>query len=78
MSDLKRSSLTDQTEYTFSFADVAGHLQVSSAKLADWNQRFGHLLAGNVTGEQPRYSNADVAVLMAIHRLLEQGLDDSE
>ncbi len=78
MSDQNRSPLADPTEYTFSFAEVAGHLQVTPAQLTDWNARFGHLLAGDVAGEQPRYSNADVAVLMSIQRLLDLGLDDSE
>lgn len=77
-STLAGSTLTEQTEYTFSFAEVAGHLQVTSAQLAAWNERFGHLLAADVSGEQPRYNNADVAVLMAIQRLLELGMDDSE
>jgi len=78
MSDQNRATLTDQTEYTFSFAEVAGHLQVIPAQLMDWNKRFGHLLADNPVGEDPRYSNVDVAVLMSIQRLLDQGLDDSE
>lgn len=78
MSDPSGSSSVDQRDYSFSFAEVAGHLQVTPAELADWNQRFGHLLAGELTGEQPRYSNADVAVLMSIQRLLDLGLDDSE
>lgn len=69
---------TDRTEYSFSFAEVAGHLQVTSAILADWNERFTHLLAADTTTTQPRYTNADVAVLMSIQRLLEQGLDDSQ
>ena len=66
------------TEYPFSFAEVAGHLRVSPTQLTNWNERFGHLFTGDINSEQPRYTNADVAVLMSIQRLLDQGFDDSE
>lgn len=61
----------------FSLAEVANHLGITPATLADWQQRFGHLLVG-ANEESPKgYANADVAVLMAVQRLLDQGLDDS-
>lgn len=66
------------TEHTYSLNEVANHLQVSTAELGDWNTRFGHLLAGELESEEPRYTNADVAVLIAIQRLLDQGFDDSQ
>ncbi len=78
MSEENGTTLADLPDYTFSFAEVAGHLQVAFAQLAEWNERFGHLLAADTTSQQPRYSNADVAVLMSIQRLLTQGLDDSQ
>jgi len=61
----------------FSLAEVASHLGITPALLADWQQRFGHLLSGNPGEGVMRYANADVAVLMAVQRLLEQGFDDS-
>jgi regulator of replication initiation timing len=78
MSETTQATAPNANEYLFSFAEVASHLQISHAQLSEWNSRFGHLLAGDMTGAQPRYSNADVAVLMSIQRLLTLGLDDSE
>ena len=78
MSEERGATGIDRTEYSFSFAEVASHLQVTPLQLADWNRRFSHLLAADTSSEEPRYSNADVAVLMSIYRLLEQGFDDSQ
>lgn len=61
----------------FSLAEVASHLGITPALLADWQQRFSHLLVGANEEGATRYSNADVAVLMAVQRLLDQGYDDS-
>jgi len=78
MSEERGTTGANRTEYSFSFSEVASHLQVTPLQLAEWNKRFGHLLAADITSEQPRYSNADVAVLMSIHGLLAQGLDDTQ
>ncbi len=69
---------TERTEHSFSLGEVASHLQATSAQLMEWNERFGHLLAVDLAAEQPRYTTADVAVLIAIQRLLDQGLDDTQ
>lgn len=78
MSEPLGTTPTERTEHSYSLDEVANHLQVTSAELSTWNERFGHLLAGDVESAQPRYTNTDVAVLIAIQRLLDQGFDDSQ
>lgn len=78
MSETTQATTPSSNEYLFSFAEVAHHLQIAPTHLTELNDRFGHLLAGDMTKPQPRYSNADVAVLMSIQRLLALGLEDSE
>ena len=49
----------------FSLAEVANHLGITPATLADWQQRFGHLLVG-ANEESPKgYANADVDTWLA-------------
>lgn len=62
----------------YSLLEVAKHLQVSPDTLRSWNQRFGQLLASDLSREAPRYSSADVAVLLTIQKLIEQRLSDDE
>jgi flagellar capping protein FliD len=62
----------------FTFAEVARHLRVDSAVLREWNRRFAQFLVTDFTGDDPRYSTADVAALVSIQKLLEQGLDDEQ
>ena len=73
MSENSGAALTDRTERSFSLSEVASHLQVTPDLLGDWNERFGHLLAIVAGSTQPRYTSADVAVLIAVQRLLDQG-----
>lgn len=68
----------ETTEQGFSFAEVARHLQVSPETLRGWNQRFASLLVSDVSGKDPRYSTADVAALITVQKLLDQGFDDEQ
>lgn len=77
-----RSPTTDAesraTEPGYSFAEVAHHLQVDDATLHAWNRRFAQFLVSDVAGDAPRYSTADVAALVTIQKLLEQGMSDEQ
>lgn len=66
---------------SFTLLEVAQHLQVSPDMLRDWRRRFGEFLSGDPTqpaGEWPTFSQADVAVLLTIDSLLEQGYSDGQ
>ncbi len=66
------------SEQTFSTTEVAYHLQVPADILHSWNQRFGRFLSMQVGGDESRYSTADVAALVMVQRLVEQGLTDEQ
>ncbi|MEZ4727571.1 MAG: MerR family transcriptional regulator [Caldilineaceae bacterium] len=65
-------------EYFYSLAEVAGHLQVPLETLRHWNQRFTQFLGAEATATIPRYTSADVAVLLTVQKYLDQGFDDEE
>lgn len=60
----------------FTLIEVARHLQVNPETLRSWNRRFGNLLVSDVSGVEPRYASADIAVLTTIQTLLGQGFSD--
>ncbi len=62
----------------YSLLEVARHLQVAPEMLRAWNARFGAFLPSDVGGEAPRYTSADVAVLLTIRTLHDQGQDDAQ
>jgi DNA-binding transcriptional MerR regulator len=62
----------------YSLLEVARHLQVSPDTLRAWNARFGAFLPSDVDGDMPRYTSADVAVLLTIRSLQEQGQSDAQ
>lgn len=70
--------ITDTTEYFYSLAEVAGHLQVSAETLRHWNQRFTQFLGAEASTSIPRYRSADIAVLLTVQKYLDQGLADDE
>jgi len=72
----RSSTRADGIEPGFTLAEVANHLQVTPETLRQWNQRFAQFLVTDVTGVEPRYSAADVAALIVVQKLLEQGHDD--
>jgi len=59
----------------FSFNEVVSHLQVTPYTLRHWSQYFSRFLGDSVSREQPRYTNADIATLITVQTLLEQGFD---
>lgn len=65
-------------EPIYSATEVAYHLQVTPDVLHSWNQRFARFLSVHANGQEPRYTNADVAALVMVQKLLEQGFDDQQ
>jgi DNA-binding transcriptional MerR regulator len=72
------STRSASTESSFSFAEVARHLQVDGETLRAWNQRFVHLLGVTIHDDKPQYNMADVAVLTTIQKLVEQGMSNEQ
>jgi DNA-binding transcriptional MerR regulator len=64
------------SEQTFSSTEVAYHLQVTADTLRSWNRRFTRFLSVQAGGDDPRYTTADVAALVMVQKLVEQGLSD--
>ena len=62
----------------FTFNEVATHLRVTPDTLQRLQQRFGQVLGADVDAAQSRYSSTDVAALVTVQRLLEQGYTDTE
>jgi DNA-binding transcriptional MerR regulator len=63
---------------TYTLTEVAYHLQVTPETVRVWNRRFGALLSPPANGADPRFSAADVAALIMVQRLQEQGLTDDQ
>lgn len=72
------STYSDPAEYFYSPAEVANHLQISVETLRQWNQRFTHFLGAEAVTAAPRYTSADIAVLLTVQKYLDQGLADDE
>lgn len=68
----------DNTHPLFTSAEVATHLRVTPDTLQRLRQRFGQVLGTDVDSAHPRYSSGDVATLVTVQRLLEQGYTDTE
>ena len=66
------------SEQTFSSTEVAYHLQVAADTLRSWNRRFARFLSVQAGGDDPRYTTADVAALVMVQKLIEQGLSDEQ
>ncbi len=71
-------STAPQADAAYSFIEVASHLQVTTEILRGWNRRFSQYLAAEVNGDPPRYTSADVAALLTVQKLLEQGFSDEQ
>jgi DNA-binding transcriptional MerR regulator len=63
---------------TYTLTEVAYHLQVTPETVRVWNRRFGALLSPPANGADPRFSAADVAALIMVQRLQDQGLTDDQ
>ena len=66
------------SEQTFSTTEVAYHLQVTADTLRSWTRRFGRFLSVQAGGDDPRYMTSDVAALVMVQKLIEQGLNDEQ
>lgn len=69
---------TSTAEPDFSFTEVAYHLQVTPETLRSLNRRFARHLSLQTNGQEPRYATSDVAALVMVQRLVEQGLSDEQ
>lgn len=65
-------------DYLYTLIEVANHLQIPLDTLRQWNQRFTPFLGAEALAMPPRFSSADIAVLLTIQKYLDQGCDDDE
>jgi DNA-binding transcriptional MerR regulator len=65
-------------QVAYSLMEVAKHLQISPDTLRSWNQRFAQMLHIDPNAESPRYSSADVAVLLTIQKMIDQRMSDEQ
>jgi len=72
------SSHLNGSEQSFSSTEVAYHLQVTTDTLRSWNRRFTRFLSVQAGGDDPRYTTSDVAALVMVQKLVEQGLSDEQ
>jgi hypothetical protein len=63
---------------TFTSTEVANHLNVSPETVLRLSQRFAHYLGEHSVAEDPYFTNADVAALITVQKLLSQGYADHE
>jgi DNA-binding transcriptional MerR regulator len=75
---MNERAASNSTETGYSFTEVAHHLQVDQSTLREWNRRFAQFLVADMTGDTPRYSVADVAALVTVQKLLDQGFNDEQ
>lgn len=68
----------DSSHPVFTFSEVATQLRVTPDTLRRLQQRFGQVLGTDVDSAPPRYSSTDLAALVTVQRLLEQGYTDTE
>jgi DNA-binding transcriptional MerR regulator len=69
---------TNAQEASYTFTEVAYHFQVTPEVLRSWIRRFAQLLSPAARAEPPRFTSADVAALITVQKLLEQGLQDDQ
>ena len=72
------STGSETTEYLYTLVEVANHLQIPLDTLRQWNQRFTDFLGAEALVVPPRYTSADIAVLLTVQKYLDQGFDDDE
>ncbi len=61
------------TNLTFSFTQMADHLQIEPRTLRAWNRHFAPALDADIDDDEPRYSGNDLAALTIAQRLLDRG-----
>jgi hypothetical protein len=62
----------------FNLASVARHLDISVESLQRLRRRFSHYLGPDAARAEPLFSNADIAAIVTIQKLLAQGFDDEQ
>ncbi len=62
----------------FTLAAVARHLDISVESLQRLRRRFDRYLGPDASEAEPHFSNADVAAIVTIQKLLAQGYDDEQ
>lgn len=62
----------------FSFTQVANHLNVTPDTLRRLTRRFDRHLSDGIYAAEPLFSPADVAALVTVQQLLNQGYDDEQ
>ena len=62
----------------FSLAEVARHLDIAPDSLQRLRRRFAHYLGPTATATDPTFTNADIAALVTVQKLLAQGFDDEQ
>ena len=65
-------------EVVFSFDEVTDHLNVTGGALHRLSERFSRYLSFRVAEDKPTYTNADIAALVAVQKLLAQGYSDDQ
>jgi hypothetical protein len=68
----------EMTPQNFTLAAVARHLDIPVDSLQRLRRRFGRYLGPEATGTDPVFSNADVASIVTIQKLLAQGYNDEQ
>jgi flagellar capping protein FliD len=68
----------DAPPQSFTLASVARHLDISVDSLQRLRRRFGHYLGPEAMAAEPHFSNADIAAIVTIQKLLAQGYDDEQ
>jgi len=63
---------------SFTLAAVARHLDVSVDGLQRLRRRFARYLSPDASAAEPIFTNADVASLVTVQKLLAQGYDDEQ
>jgi flagellar capping protein FliD len=58
--------------------EVSRHLQVNPELVRSWSRRFATFLSAQAATEPPRYNGADVAALVAVRQMVEQGSTDEQ
>lgn len=66
------------TDPAFSLLEVASHLHVAPDTLRSWSRRFARFLMVDPESDTPRFSSGDVATLLTLQKLLEQGYSDEQ
>lgn len=77
MADGDSQQLSPQ-EMLFSAEEVADHLNLPADALLRMSVRYARYLSPNAAADSPSFTNADIAALVAVQKLLAQGYTDEQ